>query len=281
MPFRLALTGQLAGLEVRATVHSAMTSRTGFERTVEGERLGSTVATTSAPATALPRGTQRRSGAHAAPAGPEPRRATRTGSGCRCPGGSRTGVFPVEIELRDPESGERVASFVTHLVAVAPAIDGAPLGEPLNVAWIWNDRGRPGDQRRRQGPRRLPRRDRARPAGSPGWRPRRRAPSTSPSRSRPDRRPLESWNQQAKTNAPAAAGHLGPALRGAHAAGAHRSVRADRHPEPRSRGGLGDEASLELGAGFGHTRPGAQHARRRAVRPTSHHSTPPRSTGSS
>ena len=53
------------------------------------------------------------------------------------PRGNRTGVFPVEIELRDPESGDRVAGFVTHLATVAPATDGTPLGEPLNVSWIW------------------------------------------------------------------------------------------------------------------------------------------------
>ena len=46
-------------------------------------------------------------------------------------------MFPVEVELRDPESGERVAGFVTHLATVAPATDGAPLGEPLNISWIW------------------------------------------------------------------------------------------------------------------------------------------------
>ncbi len=41
-PLRLAITGPLGGLEARAIVHSSMTSRTGFERTVDGERLGST-----------------------------------------------------------------------------------------------------------------------------------------------------------------------------------------------------------------------------------------------
>jgi hypothetical protein len=136
VPLRLAMTGPLAGLEVRATVHSSMTSRTAFERTVDGERLGSTVATAAADPAALP----------ASPAGGriftlalqdpnQPRDPSRLR--LPMPRGSMTGVFPVEIELRDPESGERRSSFVTHLVGVAPSTDGASLGEQLNVAWIW------------------------------------------------------------------------------------------------------------------------------------------------
>ncbi len=66
-------------------------------------------------------------------------------------------MYPVEVELRDPESGERVSSFVTHLVAVAPAVNGAPMGEPLNVAWIWKIAADPANEPGGAGPARLPR----------------------------------------------------------------------------------------------------------------------------
>jgi hypothetical protein len=123
-------------LEARAIVHASMTSRTGFERTIDGDRLGSTVATAGAPATALP-------------ASPEGGRilnlplqnpnAPRDPNRLRLPlpRSSNTGVFPVEIELRDPESGERVSSFVTHVVASAPRAQGEPGSDPLAVSWVW------------------------------------------------------------------------------------------------------------------------------------------------
>lgn len=136
VPLRLSITGSLAGLEARAIVHSSMTSREGFERSVGGDRLGSTVATAGATAADLP----------FAPAGGriltlrlQDPNAPRDTSRMRLPlpRSSNTGVFPVEIELRDPESGERVSSFVTHLVATTPTANGAPMGEPLSVAMIW------------------------------------------------------------------------------------------------------------------------------------------------
>jgi hypothetical protein len=130
------MSGSLAGLELRAIIHSSVTSRTAFARSVDGDRLGSTIATAAAQPDALP----------AAPAGGrtftlhlQDPNAARDPSRVRLPmpRGSLVGVFPVEVELRDPQSGQRVSSFITHLVAVAPSADGAPLGEPLNVSWVW------------------------------------------------------------------------------------------------------------------------------------------------
>ncbi len=133
---RLSITGPVAGLDVRATVHSAITSRTAFERSMTGDRLGSTVASTSAAADSLPTAA---SGGRVFTLRLQDPNLPRDSSRLRLqvPRGTRTGVFPVEVELRDPESGDRISDFVTHLVAVAPATDGAPLGEPLNVSWIW------------------------------------------------------------------------------------------------------------------------------------------------
>lgn len=136
VPLRLAITGSLDGLEARAIVHASMTSRTGFERSVDGDRLGSTVTTVGAPAASLPYSPE---GGRVLDLPLQDPNAPRDPNRIRLPmpRSSNTGVFPVEIELRDPESGERVSSFVTHLVASAPRAQGEPSSEPLNVSWVW------------------------------------------------------------------------------------------------------------------------------------------------
>jgi hypothetical protein len=131
LPLRLRIDGDAARLDVRTVVHSEVTSRTGFERTVDGKDLGATVASFSTPAATLPvtgdgRALQLGLQAPNAPADP-----TRLAV-------EQTGVYPMEIELRDPARDERVDGFVTHLVVAEPGPGGAPaIGEPLEVAWIW------------------------------------------------------------------------------------------------------------------------------------------------
>jgi hypothetical protein len=136
VPLRLAVTGPVEGLEARAIVHASMTSRTGFERSIDGDRLGSTVATVGAPAATLPFSPD---GGRVLDLALQDPNAPRDPNRLRLPmpRSSNTGVFPVEIELRDPESGERVSSFVTHLVASTPRAEGEPMSEPLNVSWVW------------------------------------------------------------------------------------------------------------------------------------------------
>jgi hypothetical protein len=136
VPLRLAITGPVNGLEARAIVHASMTSRTGFERSVDGDRLGSTVATVGAPAANLPYSPE---GGRVLNLALQDPNAPRDPNRLRLPmpRSSNTGVFPVEVELRDPESGERVSSFVTHLVASTPRAQGEPMSEPLNVSWVW------------------------------------------------------------------------------------------------------------------------------------------------
>jgi hypothetical protein len=137
VPLRLAISGPVEGLEARAIVHASMTSRTGFERTIDGDRLGSTVATVGAPAAGLPYSPE---GGRILNLPLQDPNAPRDPNRLRLPmpRSSNTGVFPVEIELRDPESGERISSFVTHLVASAPRAQGEPMSEPLNVSWVWS-----------------------------------------------------------------------------------------------------------------------------------------------
>jgi len=130
---RLGLTvrGEVAGLEVRAVIHTYLTTRAGFDRAVTGSRLGGIVGTAAAPADALPLGTLTLPLQN-----PDaPRDTTRIR--VPFPRGGRAGVFPVEVEVRNPSTGERAASFVTFLTIVAPLSGGAPVLEPLRVAWVW------------------------------------------------------------------------------------------------------------------------------------------------
>jgi hypothetical protein len=253
VPLRLALTGPLAGLELRAIVHSSMTSRTGFERTVDGERLGSTVATAAAAPESLPPSpaggrifTLRLQNPNA---GRDPQRLRLP-----MPRGSRTGVFPVEIELRDPESGERASSFVTHVVGIAPSADGAPLTAgslaDLSMAWIWKIAADPATNaagRVRRGFL-----DSIGPSG------RLTRLATAAARSGgvpltlvPGPETLEAWAQRARSDPVANSGIL--ALRGAARDTAQRQVMSGPYVQidmpALQTAGLGDESSQQLSHG--------------------------------
>ena len=123
-------------LDVNAVIHAGVSSRIAFERTINGVRLGPTVTSRSAPVASLPiLGTDRIFTLPlqdpAAARDPDRIRLTIPGSG-------PAGVFPVEIELRDPDSGDVISSFVTHLVAVRRVATGsAPSNTRLQVAWLW------------------------------------------------------------------------------------------------------------------------------------------------
>ncbi|HZJ28136.1 MAG TPA: DUF6049 family protein [Acidimicrobiia bacterium] len=126
----LRFDGDISGLDVRVISHRAITSRIDFEETVGGKRLGGTLATVEVPAGAVPAG----------PDGPFLELPlTATGAGGSAPGLSinRNGVYPLEIDLVDPD-GNSVNGFVTHVVAVPPTAPGASaIGSPLEVAWVW------------------------------------------------------------------------------------------------------------------------------------------------
>lgn len=134
LPLRLGITGDTTGLSVRAVVHASVGTRTGFTRTLHGARLGSVLAVTESAVAALP----------ASPGGRvltlplqdpnQPRDPNRL----RIPLSGRAAVYPVEVELRSPDTGERADAFVTYLVAVAPLSGGPPVAAPLQVAWIWH-----------------------------------------------------------------------------------------------------------------------------------------------
>lgn len=134
--FRLAIDGPTEGLEVRAVIYRYSSSRLAFERTTRGERLGSPLATAAAPVATLP----------VAPEGgrtftvplqdPDlPRDPNRIR--VAMPSTVDAGVYPVSIELWNPDRAERVSGFVTQMVALANAPDGTPVGARLRVAWVW------------------------------------------------------------------------------------------------------------------------------------------------
>ncbi|MEP6625498.1 MAG: DUF6049 family protein [Acidimicrobiia bacterium] len=134
--FRVQVRNATPGLEVRATVYSAVLSRIAFERTLTGDRLGSRIGARSGVVDSLPVvgasrlltiGTQD-------PRAPSDSQRIRL----NLSGGGSAGVFPVEIELRDPSSSKVYDHFVTDIVAVRKRAAAEVPSEPLQVAWLWH-----------------------------------------------------------------------------------------------------------------------------------------------
>ncbi len=132
VPFRLAIRAPRPGLVVQVVVHSAVLSRIAFERTLTGDRLGSQIASRSMPIDAMAVVGSDRVFTLGLQDPEKPREQGRVALGS-----TSTGVFPVEIDLRDPDSNQVLDSFVTQLVTVRRrALDEVP-NEPLQVAWVW------------------------------------------------------------------------------------------------------------------------------------------------
>ena len=118
-------------LEIAVVPYQAVDSRTRYERTLVGEDLGSSLDTVSFPLAGLQRttsGTVLLQLGLQDPALPsDPNRLPL----------SRTNVYPLELELRDPDDNA-LAEFVMPLVVIVPNADGTPVvGERLRVAWVW------------------------------------------------------------------------------------------------------------------------------------------------
>ena len=131
VPFGLSVRGDLGGLELRAVIHTYITTRAGFERATTGSRLGGVVGTTAVPTGAA--GPTVLTVPLQDPALPRAVERVRV----PLPRGGRAGVFPIELEVRDPDTGERFASLVTFLTIVSPLSGGPAVAEPLRVAWVW------------------------------------------------------------------------------------------------------------------------------------------------
>ena len=109
LPLRLQVRGQAAatpGLIVSATAHEAVGSRSGFEAALEGRNLGSVLGQAELPLDPFPAaedGSRTLTFPLKADDAPRGRHALQL---------RRTGVYPVEVELRQPD-GTRLAGFVT------------------------------------------------------------------------------------------------------------------------------------------------------------------------
>jgi hypothetical protein len=120
-------------LEVAIVTHQAVDSRTRYERTLVGEDLGPSVSggAIGFPLAGLPRTT---SGTRVLQLGLQDPTLPRDPN--RLPL-TRTNIYPLEVELRDPDDNA-LAAFVMPLVVIAPNPDGTPVvGERLRVAWVW------------------------------------------------------------------------------------------------------------------------------------------------
>jgi hypothetical protein len=131
----LRLTGPLTGLELRVTAFAAVTSRSAYERTIDGKGLGTVVGTETYDISTLP----------ASSSDGELRTLT---VGIQDPSAGRdatrfslrkAGVFPLKVDLVPIAPGPTLDGFVTHLVVTTKTSAGTPtsIGEPLQVAWVW------------------------------------------------------------------------------------------------------------------------------------------------
>ena len=133
LPLRLQVQGQAVGapgLTVSATAHEAVSSRSGFENALAGRNLGSVLGQAELPLDLFPAGDD---GSRTLNFPLQAEDAPRDPTTLQL---RRTGVYPVEVELRQAD-GTRLAGFVTPVVAVAPGANGGPaIGQRLGVSWV-------------------------------------------------------------------------------------------------------------------------------------------------
>jgi hypothetical protein len=133
LSLRLQVRGQAAGtpgLTVSATAHEAVSSRSAFENALQGRDLGSVLGHAELPLDQFPADAD---GSHTLTFPLQADNAPRDPARLQL---RRTGVYPVEVELRQAD-GTRLAGFVTPVVAVAPGANGGPaIGQRLGVSWV-------------------------------------------------------------------------------------------------------------------------------------------------
>jgi hypothetical protein len=110
-----------AGSQVAVTVHDALTSRSAFDQSVDGNNLPPTRDRQTFAFDDLPTDPATGQRALVYPT-------TSLGS---------SGVYPMEVDLRSAND-ESLAHFVTHAIVEPVNADGTlAAGQPLNVAWVW------------------------------------------------------------------------------------------------------------------------------------------------
>lgn len=124
---RVRIEGPTRDRELRLEVHAALSTRTGFEETVEGGDLGSRLTREAVRLDDRPPGAN---GELVLPLGTSN---DIDGLGAIGLPIGRTGVYPLRVAI-GPVGGDDEASFVTWLVVV----EDEPVREPLGLAWIWS-----------------------------------------------------------------------------------------------------------------------------------------------
>ncbi len=128
----LRLTGPLDGLALRVTAFAAVTSRSVFERTVDGRSLGTVLGTETYDISSLPTAGDLSTLTLGIQDPAAARDSTRFSL-------RKAGVFPLKVDLVPITPGPTLDGFVTHLVVTTKTSLGTPasIGEPLQVAWVW------------------------------------------------------------------------------------------------------------------------------------------------
>jgi hypothetical protein len=124
---RVRIEGPNQQLELRFELHDSLSTRTGFEQSVEGRALGPTIGTSFVALADRPLDDR---GEVTIPLG--------IGEDVEGPGvvalpAGGTGVYPLQVELAAPD-GEALDSFVTWLVVADPD----PAAERLGFSWVWS-----------------------------------------------------------------------------------------------------------------------------------------------
>jgi Family of unknown function (DUF6049) len=120
VPVKVRIEGDPNRLTVQWTMHNSVGTRSAFDDTVQGSRLGG-----------------RRGGGQTVRVSRMPGEAgVYTILGLSAP--TTSGVYPLEITLNDAATGVRIDGFVSYIISVPAAVSAtSPLGEPLRLSWVW------------------------------------------------------------------------------------------------------------------------------------------------
>lgn len=132
-PLHVDLASDVSNAVMHVSIHQALATRIGFDRTLQGQSLGSVIA--HLPDTPVDKLATDSGGHRVVDLALQDPAAARDSSRLQI---RQSGVYPVEVEARDATSGASIDKFVTYLVAVKTPADGsAAIPQPLAVAWIW------------------------------------------------------------------------------------------------------------------------------------------------
>ncbi|HEX2737463.1 MAG TPA: DUF6049 family protein, partial [Acidimicrobiia bacterium] len=132
-PLHVDLASDVSNAVMHVSIHQALATRIGFDRTLQGQSLGSVIA--HLPDTPVDKLATDSAGHPVVDLALQDPAAARDSGRLQI---RQPGVYPIEVEARDATSGASIDKFVTYLVAVRTPADGsAAIPQPLAVAWIW------------------------------------------------------------------------------------------------------------------------------------------------